>query len=122
MNYYWIPFLIGLANAFSELSNQGKLKSIAGWGAWFNEMSWNNKNTWKPLGLWAYWPLVIVTDCFHSFKFIWVVLVCFLPLIQIDFNIWGEIYLNKYLSIFIIYSISFQIFYWIIPYLKLKTK
>lgn len=46
MKNYLIPILIALANSISELSNHGKLKSSFGWGKWFDEKSWKNKDTW----------------------------------------------------------------------------
>lgn len=104
---YLIPFLIGLFNSISELSNQGFLNN---WPQWFTQDSWNNKHTWKPVGLWEYWPFIVITDAFHFFKTCWVIVMCYGLLL-------GS--LNPFYA-FAVYSASFQLFYWVIPYLKVK--
>lgn len=113
--------LIGLFNAISEASNQSKLQSVNGWGKWFDENSWMNKNTWKPiLGFikWSWWPFIVFTDAFHFFKSCWVICVCLLP-------IFAPIELSQNMAIliciyFATYSTSFEIIYSILPYLKFK--
>ena len=97
--------LIGLFNAISELSNHGKINH---WGKWWNIESWNNKNTWQPYPMWRYWPFIIFTDAFHFFKALWVICMCL------------AVYLGGLspLLSFTLYSVSFSVFYTILPYIK----
>ncbi len=97
--------LIGLFNAISELSNHGKINH---WGKWWSVIAWNNKNTWKPYPMWRYYPFITFTDAFHLFKFLWVASMCL------------AIYLGGIHPIiaYAVYSISFTIFYTLLPYLK----
>lgn len=120
MIYYWLPVIIGFTFAISQASNQGKLLAVNGWPQWFTYDSWNNKNTWKPVPIWRVWPFVEFTDAFHFFLSVGLVAMCFLPLITIDFTLFGDFIINRAVAIFGLYSISFQIFYWLLPYLRLK--
>lgn len=104
---YFLLVTIGFANALSELSNQGKLDH---WWHWFSQESWENKNNWQPYPMWRYWPFIIFTDSFHFFKTIWVISMCFAIL-------FGG--LNPFYS-FGVYSASFQLFYIILPFIKVK--
>lgn len=103
----YLLILIGLASSVSELSNQGKLDH---WWYWFSQAAWQNKNKWKPYPIWRFWPFIIFTDAFHFFKTIWVIAMCY----AIFFGGLNAIYS------FGIYSVSFQVFYWILPYIKVK--
>lgn len=103
----YLLITIGLANAISELSNHGKLNH---WWYWFSQAAWNNKNTWKPYPIWRMWPFIILTDAFHFFKTIWVLAMCF-AIYHGPFNPWLS---------FAIYSSSFSVFYWLLPYIKVK--
>jgi hypothetical protein len=104
---YTLLVLIGIFNAISELSNHGKINH---WGQWWSIQAWENKNRWKPYPMWRYWPFITLTDSFHFFKSCWVVSMC------LAIQLGG---LDWYLS-FIIYSISFTIFYTLLPYIKLR--
>jgi len=99
--------LIGVANAVSELSNQGKLDH---WWYWFSRAAWNNKNQWKPYPMWRFWPFIILTDAFHFFKTLWVLFMCY------AISIGGV----NFFYAFLIYSTSFQIFYSLFPFIKIK--
>lgn len=109
----FLAILIATFNSISELSNQGKLRSSDGWGLWWDEHSWNNKNLWYPLfGFykWSWWPLIIFTDAFHFFKTLWVITMCFLPLLE-----WDALTPVK---VFVVYSCTFEIVYTLFPYEK----
>lgn len=103
----YLLILIGLFNAVSELSNHGKLDH---WWYWFSQAAWENKNKWKPYPMWRWWPFIILTDAFHCFKFLWVVCMCWAIFI-------GG--MNPFYS-FGIYSVSFEVFYFLLPYIKIK--
>lgn len=104
---YLLLFIIGFTNAVSELSNQGKLDS---WWYWFSQAAWQNKNKWKPYPLWRIWPFIIFTDAFHFFKTIWVISMCY------------AIFLGGLnpLHAFGVYSITFEVFYTLLPFIKVK--
>jgi hypothetical protein len=99
--------LISLFNSISELSNHGKLNH---WPQWWQQSAWINKNTWKPIPLWSYWPFIIFTDAFHFFKTLWVICMC------LAIYLGG---LNPFYS-FAIYSFFFEVFYSMIPYFRVK--
>lgn len=97
--------IAGIANAISELSNQGKLNFLH--RQWWSQEGWMNKNNWKPQPLWRYFPFIMITDAFHFFKLIWVLSFC------ISIAIGGATFIIAYL----VYSILFEIIYRIFPIL-----
>lgn len=113
--------LIGVFSAISEASNQGHITT---WGQWFTQAAWQNKYTWHPHGLWQWWPFIVFTDAFHFFKFLWVVCLSFTSIYSFrtpQFKKYRLIafYLENYkwiepIATFAIYSITFQITYWLI--------
>ena len=103
--YLW-PALIGLFNAISEASNQGKITHFL--PAWFGPDSWQNKYTWF-WGYGKYWPLIVFTDAFHFFKTCWVVCMCWgMQKAYKEPDFYGPI---SAVLCFVFYSAAFEIVY-----------
>ena len=109
--YLW-PALIGLFNAISEASNQGKITHFL--PAWFGPDSWQNKYTWF-WGYGKYWPLIVFTDAFHFFKTCWVLCMCWG--MNKAFNNGESLFVLNFaypihwVACFVFYSVAFEIVY-----------